>query len=83
METIELTNFYFESGKTDQTFACVALDYSSPLDENRAILNKPETKGVPVYYVIGNHEIDCCHLENVLKFYSLDKPYYSFKYNVL
>lgn len=44
--------------------------------KNRAILNKPDTKGVPVYYVICNHEIDCYHLENVLKFYSLDTLYY-------
>ena len=60
---------------------CISLgDCCNPIDKNKAILRKFETTGIPTYYVIGNHETDNCHMEEILKFYSLDSPYYSFEY---
>lgn len=60
---------------------CISLgDCCYPQDKNKVVLRKLETAGIPIYYTIGNHETDHCHLEEVLKFYSLDNPYYSFGY---
>ena len=56
-------------------------DLCRPVPKNReAVLRKLHSIGVPLYYVIGNHETDVYCLEEVMEFYSLEKSYYSFAY---
>lgn len=60
---------------------CISLgDYCNPVVENLPVLNKIKAAGIPVYFTIGNHETDHCHLDDALQVLSLDKPYYSFEY---
>lgn len=52
-------------------------DLCNPVCENRKVLERFKSPGVPFYSVIGNHETDNCTLSEILDFYSLEKPYYS------
>lgn len=67
--------------RENQSDFCISLgDCCHPLDKNKAVLKKLEAAEIPVYFTIGNHETSHCHLEDVLEFYSLQNPYYSFTY---
>lgn len=52
-------------------------DLCKPIGENRKLLEKFHSLGVPFHSVIGNHETDACSLDEICDFYSLKKPYYS------
>ena len=52
-------------------------DLCNPVDKNKRILDKFNYMGVPFYNVIGNHETDDCQLADILKFFSINSPYYS------
>ena len=52
-------------------------DLCDPSPENREILDKFLSLGLPFYPVIGNHETDEHSLSEITDFYSLNAPYYS------
>ena len=52
-------------------------DLCKPVAENRKVLEKFNSLGVPFYPVIGNHETDEFDLSAITEFYSLNAPYYS------
>ena len=63
--------------KRDLDFIVSLGDLCSPKIENHKVLNRFRSLGIPFYSVIGNHETDNCKLNEILDFYSLEKPYYS------
>lgn len=57
-------------------------DLCEPISSNKGrVLDKFNSLGVPVYHTIGNHETDHCDLSDVLDFFSMKLPYYSFEYD--
>lgn len=52
-------------------------DLCNPVEENRKVLERFKSLGIPFYGIIGNHETDNCKLHEILDFYSMDNPYYS------
>ena len=68
--------------ETNPNFVVSLGDLCKPIAENKEIvLNQFMETEVPVYHTIGNHETDTCHLEEVLEFFDLKTPYYSFEYD--
>lgn len=55
-------------------------DLCKPVAENRKVLEKLNSLGVPFHPVIGNHETDESDLSTITEFYSLNAPYYSVVY---
>lgn len=49
-------------------------DLCKPVAENRKVLEKFNSLGVPFYPVIGNHETDEADLSAITEFYSLNAP---------
>lgn len=65
--------------KEEKTEFIVSLgDLCLPTEENRCITEKLKCAGVPVYFAIGNHDIEHAKKQEVLNFYELEKDYYSF-----
>lgn len=59
---------------------CVSLgDFCEPNDRNQLVRSSLEEVRIPIYYVIGNHELDHQPLEMVNKFLGLSQSYYSFE----
>lgn len=56
-------------------------DLCKPISENRKVLEKFNSLGVPFYPVIGNHETDEFSLSAITEFYSLNNSYYSILQN--
>lgn len=56
-------------------------DLCKPTLANRRVLEKFNSLGIPFYPVIGNHETDEFDLNAIIKFYSLNAPYYSVSYD--
>lgn len=56
-------------------------DLCRPVAENRKLLNKFKSLGVPFYNVIGNHETDNSSVSEIMGFLSLSNPYYSVVHN--
>ena len=52
-------------------------DLCRPITENKKILDKFNSLGIPFYNVIGNHETDESSLSEITDFLSLSAPYYS------
>lgn len=52
-------------------------DLCKPATENRKILERFNSFGVPFYPVVGNHETDEFSLSEITEFYSLKNSYYS------
>lgn len=65
------------AGNRDLDFVVSLGDLCNPVRENRKVLERFRSPGVPFYSVIGNHETDNCTLSEILDFYSLKTPYYS------
>lgn len=63
--------------KRDLDFIVSLGDLCSPLESNRKVIDKFNSLGVPFYNVIGNHETDDCTFEEITRFFSMEKPYYS------
>lgn len=63
--------------KRDLDFIVSLGDLCNPVDENLKVLKQFKSLGIPFYNAIGNHETDKCKLDEILNFYSIDKPYYS------
>ena len=55
-------------------------DLCFPIEENRHVLEKFKTAGIPIYHTIGNHDTQVCSIEEMLLFLSNDNSYYSFEY---
>lgn len=55
-------------------------DLCKPTNQNRKLVEKFSSPGVPFYCVVGNHETDHYTTNEIINFYSLDKPYYSVVY---
>lgn len=53
-------------------------DLCYPIEENRKVPDKLENLGVPVYYIMGNHDCDRYSKEYVIKFLKMKGEYYSF-----
>ncbi len=52
-------------------------DLCNPVNENKRVLERFNSLGIPFYSVIGNHETDECNLSEILEFFSMSRPYYS------
>lgn len=52
-------------------------DLCIPKQDNRKILDRFRSLGIPFYHTIGNHETDCCTFDEITSFFSLSSPYYS------
>ena len=52
-------------------------DLCHPIKDNHKVLSKFNALGAPFYNIIGNHETDQCQLSEILKFFNLERPYYS------
>ena len=53
-------------------------DLCHPIEENKKIIDKLNSVGVPVYHTMGNHDSDEYLQETVLKFTGMKNGYYSF-----
>lgn len=71
--------FVIDSAKKDHVDFVIELgDLCYPIRENRIIFEKLSQLGVPVYYVMGNHDSDAYTKEEVIKFWGINQSYYSF-----
>lgn len=66
--------------KENQLDFCISLgDFCEPVLENKRLVNAFLQTRVPMYYTIGNHETDRHHLDEILVFYDMKSPFYSFE----
>lgn len=54
-------------------------DFIYPENQNKNIIQRLNELGVPLYFTLGNHDSDVFPREQVMKFFNMDKSYYSFK----
>lgn len=52
-------------------------DLCNPIKENNKILDSFKSAEIPCYFSTGNHNTDYCSPETVLKFFGLERGYYS------
>lgn len=66
--------------KENQLDFCISLgDFCEPVLENERLVSAFLQTKVPIYYTIGNHETDQHHLDEILVFYDMKSPFYSFE----
>ena len=66
--------------KENQVDFCISLgDFCEPVLENERLVSSFLQTKVPIYYTIGNHETDRHHLDEILVFYDMKSPFYSFE----
>ena len=66
--------------KENQLDFCISLgDFCEPVLENKRLVNAFLQTRVPMYYTIGNHETDRHQLDEILVFYDMKSPFYSFE----
>lgn len=66
--------------KENQLDFCISLgDFCEPVLENKRLVSAFLQTKVPMYYTIGNHETDQHHLDEILVFYDMKSPFYSFE----
>ena len=66
--------------KENQLDFCISLgDFCEPVLENERLVSSFLQTKVPIYYTIGNHETDRHHLDEILVFYDMKSPFYSFE----
>ena len=66
--------------KENQLDFCISLgDFCEPVLENERLVSAFLQTKVPIYYTIGNHETDRHHLDEILVFYDMKSPFYSFE----
>lgn len=66
--------------KENQLDFCISLgDFCEPVLENERLVSAFLQTKVPMYYTIGNHETDQHHLDEILVFYDMKSPFYSFE----
>lgn len=66
--------------KENQLVFCISLgDFCEPVLENERLVSAFLQTKVPMYYTIGNHETDQHHLDEILVFYDMKSPFYSFE----
>ena len=66
--------------KENQLDFCISLgDFCEPVLENKRLVSAFLQTKVPMYYAIGNHETDRHHLDEILVFYNMKSPFYSFE----
>lgn len=53
-------------------------DLCYPTDKNKYIISKLKELGVPCFFSVGNHNSDMYQIDDVLKFFGMEKSYYSF-----
>jgi 3',5'-cyclic AMP phosphodiesterase CpdA len=53
-------------------------DLCNPTKKNQQILDRLRGTGIPCYFQLGNHNADYYPLDVTLKFFDIDKGYYSF-----
>ena len=59
---------------------CICLgDFCEPIDDNLHLKSNIEGTGVPIYFAVGNHELDHHSIDEVQTFMRLEKTYYSFE----
>ena len=67
-----------ETARSKQLDFIVSLgDLCDPTIQNRNLLERFHSLGIPFYHVIGNHETDDSTLTEITDFFSLPSPYYS------
>lgn len=64
--------------KAEAEFIVDLGDLCYPLDENNQIIEKLKSSGLKCYFTIGNHNTDKFTIDEVVKFFNLEKNYYSF-----
>ena len=64
-----------KTGKVD--FIVSLGDITAPFEEYDHVLKKVNSAGIPVYHVLGNHDVKV-DLQKTMDFLGLEKPYYSF-----
>lgn len=66
--------------KENQLDFCISLgDFCEPVLENKRLVSAFLQTKVPMCYAIGNHETDRHHLDELLVFYNMKSPFYSFE----
>ncbi len=73
-----IEDFLIHAKNADAEFIVDLGDLCYPLRENYRILDKLRSSNLPVYFTIGNHNIDKFTTEEVIKFFDLERSYYSF-----
>ena len=67
-----------DRAKTEKVDFIVSLgDITAPFEEYDHVLKKVNSAGIPVYHVLGNHDVKV-DLQKTMDFLGLEKPYYSF-----
>lgn len=70
-----------EAIKDNNPDFCVSLgDFCEPLEENKRLLTKFRSLGIPFYMTVGNHESDAHGLSDILEFWQDTPEYYSFAF---
>lgn len=75
-----LQKFISQISQIDVDFIVELGDFCVPKIENRYLLDMLDGTGKPHYHLMGNHDSDVLHKEDVLRFLKMDNSYYSFKY---
>lgn len=53
-------------------------DYGLTEKERNLVLEPYKSLSCPTYHALGNHDLDSCSKEEILKLWGLNRPYYSF-----
>ena len=59
--------------KREPDFIVSLEDLCNPVSENRKVLERFRSLGIPFYNVIGNHETDHCKFSEIVDFFSIRK----------
>lgn len=73
-----IEEFLISAKKANAEFIVDLGDLCYPLYENQQILDKLRSSDLPVYFTIGNHNTDKFTSNEVIKFFNLERSYYSF-----
>lgn len=59
---------------------CISLgDLCEPVDKNRRLVKALSETNTKIYFTVGNHETDRHHLDEIINFYDMQSPFYSFE----
>lgn len=76
----ERLNTIIRAIKDNRTDFAVCLgDFCAPIDENKGLLERIRSAGVPIHFTVGNTELYRNDMQTTIDFWGMDKPYYSFE----
>ncbi|MGL5415980.1 MAG: metallophosphoesterase family protein [Clostridium sp.] len=75
-----LNSFVKSTQKLNLDFIIQLGDLCTPINENKKLLELLDKTNLPIYHVLGNHDLEVVSKKAALNFLNLDTSYYSFRY---